>query len=467
MSAKTKILLLLLAAYAILLVIINWQEKILLGIIPVSIVIVFTWLYQEKFFIPFSIVTFLAFPSNVSQDIRLLIQIINFSCLFYLFFKKYALSFERWPKFPKNINLYFAAFLIVMFISSIFSSNLLLGINQIVRTILFLLLVYFYLMLLWNDEKNKIIITSFIITGFIYIVYVFIDFSNANFDLLLYNQQMLVDLGDKFLHKNTLSNFFLISLCLLFPLLFYKEKKVSNSLIILSSLFLFSALVITNSRTSIASLFLAVLVILYLINKQYFKRTLISFLFLPLITFYEPVSDFIDIYFRVDEVSNGRDWIYESTVNVISDNYILGTGPAGVKPIAINNMPYLFDSFEGQFLIRHLNSIEFGHAHNFYLFYLSEMGIAGLFLSIILIVIFYQLIKKAYNVVNRNSINYYLITGISAAGISLFIRGLFEWGGILSYGMITNDLPFWLLIVTLIIIIKAEQNKALVLATEK
>jgi hypothetical protein len=95
------------------------------------------------------------------------------------------------------------------------------------------------------------------------------------------------------------------------------------------------------------------------------------------------------------------------------------------------------------------------------------MGIAGLFLSIILIVIFYQLIKKAYNVVNRNSINYYLITGISAAGISLFIRGLFEWGGILSYGMITNDLPFWLLIVTLIIIIKAEQNKALVLATEK
>lgn len=40
---------------------------------------------------------------------------------------------------------------------------------------------------------------------------------------------------------------------------------------------------------------------------------------------------------------------------------------------------------------------------------------------------------------------YFIILGIIAVGIALFIRGLFEAIGLIYYGYITADLPFWIL----------------------
>jgi hypothetical protein len=42
--------------------------------------------------------------------------------------------------------------------------------------------------------------------------------------------------------------------------------------------------------------------------------------------------------------------------------------------------------------------------------------------------------------------------GIIAAGIGLFFRGLFEAIGLIFYGYITADLPFWILFGILIFI---------------
>ena len=33
---------------------------------------------------------------------------------------------------------------------------------------------------------------------------------------------------------------------------------------------------------------------------------------------------------------------------------------------------------------------------------------------------------------------------MNALGIGMFLRGLLEWGGVLAYGMIITDLPFWI-----------------------
>jgi len=40
---------------------------------------------------------------------------------------------------------------------------------------------------------------------------------------------------------------------------------------------------------------------------------------------------------------------------------------------------------------------------------------------------------------------YFIILGIIAVGIGLFKRGLFEAIGLIFYGYITTDLPFWIL----------------------
>lgn len=45
---------------------------------------------------------------------------------------------------------------------------------------------------------------------------------------------------------------------------------------------------------------------------------------------------------------------------------------------------------------------------------------------------------------------YFIIWGIIEVGIGLFIGGLFEAIGLIFYGYITVDLPFWILISILI-----------------
>jgi hypothetical protein len=47
---------------------------------------------------------------------------------------------------------------------------------------------------------------------------------------------------------------------------------------------------------------------------------------------------------------------------------------------------------------------------------------------------------------------YFIILGTIAVGIGLFIRGLFEAIGLIYYGYITADLPFWILFGILIFI---------------
>ena len=108
----------------------------------------------------------------------------------------------------------------------------------------------------------------------------------------------------------------------------------------------------------------------------------------------------------------------------------------------------MFGSPQERLINMHMNQLEFGHAHNFYLFLFSDMGLLGLFTSIILPVIFFRNCLSALKIYqNKNSRVSLLIIGITASGIAIFVRGMFEWSNILSYGTITIDLPFWILFV--------------------
>jgi hypothetical protein len=85
------------------------------------------------------------------------------------------------------------------------------------------------------------------------------------------------------------------------------------------------------------------------------------------------------------------------------------------------------------------------------------MGLLGLFTSILLPVIFFQNCLQSIKLYkNKNSRVYLLAIGITASGIALFIRGIFEWSNILSYGTITGDLPFWMLFTIIIYLNKRE-----------
>jgi len=106
----------------------------------------------------------------------------------------------------------------------------------------------------------------------------------------------------------------------------------------------------------------------------------------------------------------------------------------------------MLGSMEELYLRHHYDQIEFGHAHNFYLFFLSDLGIFGFILSLALPFIFLKISLQTISLLQKEKgENYYLALGITAFGIAMFVRGIFEWAGILSYGTIGYDLPFWIL----------------------
>ncbi|MGE5795358.1 MAG: hypothetical protein ACM34N_01170, partial [Ignavibacteria bacterium] len=70
---------------------------------------------------------------------------------------------------------------------------------------------------------------------------------------------------------------------------------------------------------------------------------------------------------------------------------------------------------------------------------------------------FFEIANKTINIYKAGkSIYFYLAVGITAAGVGLFVRGMFEGIGILTYGWIKVDLPFWLIFALLIFLF---QNK--------
>jgi O-antigen ligase len=162
----------------------------------------------------------------------------------------------------------------------------------------------------------------------------------------------------------------------------------------------------------------------------------------------EPFAIIFQVYFRLEKVLSGRNEIISTVMQVIQKHFFVGVGPGGTKYELYKNLPYMFGSPQERLINMHMNQLEFGHAHNFYLFLFSDMGLLGLFTSIILPVIFFRNCLSALKIYqNKNSRVSLLIIGITASGIAIFVRGMFEWSNILSYGTITIDLPFWILFV--------------------
>jgi O-antigen ligase len=160
--------------------------------------------------------------------------------------------------------------------------------------------------------------------------------------------------------------------------------------------------------------------------------------------FIAPVGKWINNYLRIDNILAGRDQLLEATFDVISNNLIFGAGPAATKYEMYKYLPVMLGSPQEFLFFRHFESIQFGHAHNFYLFYFSDLGLFGLLAAIIFPLIFLSISSKTLHKVKREENSFYfLVVGIQAAGLAIFARGIFEWGGILSYGAISGDLPFW------------------------
>ena len=414
-------------------------------LIPISIIIFFVIFDFKPTIITVLFVALIALSSGLGDNLRLFIQVITVTTLTFIFFKQYGIQFERYPKLPAQMIKLILLILFAMVFSLPFTKYFMVGIEQLVRSVLFFFIIYLFYSFLSDFNDVKYFLYALFGGAVIYFILLLYEIVKVDFDFINLNQSIFLNEGISFVHRNVIGGFF--SICIAITIAFLTSeglKQKYRKYFATFITFLTLGLVLTNSRGAIISLIIAAVYIFYIQNKKALKYLVAIILLIIPFLFLNIVSDTINLYFRLERISTGRDYILETVYNMISNNPIIGAGPAATKFEMYNYLPYLFGTPQEFYLSKHINQIEFGHAHNFYLFLYTDLGIIGLITSLLIPFTFVRMGNTLMKSVNKNeTILYPLILGIQAAGISLFIRGLFEWAGIFSYGTITYDLPFW------------------------
>ena len=355
------------------------------------IIFIMVQIYGEKTFIFISILSFLTLTSSLSVELRTTVQVFNILILFYLFFKHYGLGINKYPRIPRELGFLLAFIFFSMFTATFFSHYIFLGIQQIIRLTIFLAIIYFLYSLTKTGDDVRLLFFSLITVGIIYSITLFGELARNDFNFIQLNLSQLDKVSGKYINMNAFGSFFIIIISIILSyFLAVKERQKKWLLAIFLTIFLV-ALFITNSRAAILGIAIASIFILYNLNRKLLKILFLVVLCIIPFLFIHPISDFIDVYFRLERLTTGRDAILDVTYRIIKDNIILGVGPAATKFEMYPHMNYMLGSIAEKFLAFHYNEIEFGHAHNFYLFFWSDLGLLGLFTSILLPIIFFKI----------------------------------------------------------------------------
>jgi O-antigen ligase len=164
------------------------------------------------------------------------------------------------------------------------------------------------------------------------------------------------------------------------------------------------------------------------------------------------VNDFILILLRPAEFSL-REYFWNSGIEMFRDNFFSGVGPEMFASKFYNYLPS-----DGFTLFENIGAMAYGKIHsphNYFLSMAAENGIFGLLTAAAIFILFFYLAFKAIKMAQHIDTDYYIISvAIAGIGIGLFIRAFFEINGILYYGYISRDLPFWIIFIILIYIYK-------------
>lgn len=405
--------------------------------------------YGKNVLIAGSIITFLAVPSSISVEVRTVIQIFNFILLLYLFVEKYGLEFKKYPKLPLIVSAFIGIFIIIIFLSSLFSEYRTEGLIQLFRTIAFFVLAYLYYSVVDSKQIKKIFTVSLFFVGFVYLFFLFYQLSLFNYNLI---EMTIVGLDiekNTYINKNAIGIVFLITIC--FSLVEYLYRKDHFRYVYLLFFIVFSiGIILTTSRAAILSNLAAISIIFFYKYRWKFVYTFFSIIVISLLLiFLTPLYESLSLLFRFENLLSGRDFIWNVTSELISDNSFWGYGPAATKFYVYKSLPYLIGTPQEMWIAARFDLVDYGFAHNFYLFMFTDLGYPGLAIAISLPFVYFKTLFTNNKIKSSKKNREYQLLFL-ALGAAFFLRGFFEWANMLSYGQILYDLPFWLIIILML-----------------
>jgi len=409
--------------------------------------------FGERFIIVFVIVTLLTFVGDVNPNLRIVVHVVDFSLLGILFLRRYGLEWGNYPSLPKPIIFFLILYYTSMFVSLVMSDYPTAGLPLLFRQSAFFIIVYVLVSLIRDEADVKLYLFALILATSILVASSLVMFVTEGinfFNLAGYRNRV----SGLISNIDAITAFYMITFPLSIILIIRSKHTLAKSLSWLLLFYLSLGLLLTMSRSAILGVLVSSLMMFYILKRKYFYRTtVILAVLLVTVIFYEPLGKFSSLLFRMEAGLTSRDQLWSIAVSIIKDNPIFGLGPGAYKNEMINYFPVMFNSWSGDLLLRLFEMTKTGSnmSHNFYLFFFSEMGIFGFITALVFTAIFFKVGVQSLSVYKKeNDEKYYLIVALFTAGASMFVRNLVDSIGLLYYGWITADLPFWIIFMCLL-----------------
>lgn len=416
--------------------------------IAVLVISLLILLYNEKFLVGLIIITLFSIVSGFGSTLRLFVHITNFSLLGFLFIRHYGFNFTEYPKIPKPLLYFIGIYYFSMLISAAFSNYFFAGLFLIGRQTVFFIVAYIFYSLIKDIEYVKTIIISLVIVSIFIALSSVYDVSQSGIDLIN------IALGSRYRALSFIANtdastaFFILTLPIILIFAFLKEYKTIRGILLSLIVVITLGLFLIISRSAILSISVSLSILLYRVRKMLFiKLILIGSVLLLIILLIEPINETLSLFLRFESGLSQRNYFWDLAYNIIIDNPILGIGPGSYKYLEFNYAPVLLNSWAGHIIVDLSRVVDGANvSHNMYLKFTSDMGIPGLLSVLYFFVLFFHISVSTINkAIKGNKVLYLLILVISTVLGSMFIRCFFDDIGILNYGIIVTDLPFWLL----------------------
>lgn len=442
----------------------SFMLDFLLGLILGLLLIFLIIGYGRKFLISIILVSLLSFASDINVSIRMIIQIFSFTGLLYLFLDKYGLKSSSYPNIPSLVKSFLILFYISMIISIVFSNYPLEGMFLLLRVSVFFFISYIFYSFLNSYDDIDFIIKGLIIACVVISFGIYYQLITEGFNLFDFAHNSQIRIAGFNSNINASAGVFAAVLPVITSLFFYKKERIYKAALGLIILFIVVALLLTNSRAATVSITISFFIILFQLRRKLFFISISVILSLILVVYFiEPLAELFSLLMRLDAGFSFREMYWNLSTNIIKDNLIFGIGPGNYRYVMFDHYPVMMDSGVSWFMIELQEMLPINNnSHNFYLMFFSDMGILGFITSLSLPLVFFII---SFRTIDQLSVSdgkiYYIILGIIAAGIGLFFRGMFEAIGLIFYGYITADLPFWILFGILIftyINLKKNQN---------
>lgn len=426
--------------------IIAWPYSPLMIVAAVLLIGIFY--IQSEYLFTFSIVLFLVITRSEFSNLRVVANISAIILLLISYMKMRMKDNLQTKWVPTKITALIAFMLLGIILSILYNHIPGNSFLALLRTIFFFIILFILYQLIKDKKTLLAVILAIISAHFIISISVFYEFMMSGFNFfspkgLLERFTGIMD------NPNFVGLTAIISTSFLVMLLFIERLKKYRTIWIALLLINFIVILLTDSRSAVISILLGVIFILYHLNRKVLVYTLVSGISIILILLIIPsVQDMLMIMLRPSEIS-ARNYFWDSGIEMFKDHPIFGVGA--------ERFPEYFFTYLSAYantMFTQTGAFDPGKIpspHNYFLLMACENGIFGILSSaLIFAAFFYYSIRNIIYTKKLDNELYIISVALTAIGIGVFFRAFFEVSGIMSYGYILQDLPFWLLFLSIL-----------------